>query len=131
MARYCALVEYDGTNFYGFQRQRAEFKTIQGELERALSHLTRNPVFITGAGRTDTGVHAAGQVVSFTIEWRHSDSALKRALNANLPEEIVVLHAGEVSQEFHPRYDARRREYQYYVYNGPSEALCVADIVGM
>ena len=117
MARYCALIEYDGTSFYGFQRQRAEFTTIQGELERVLSQLAREPVALTGAGRTDTGVHALGQVISFTIEWRHGVSALKRALNANLPETIAVLHVSEASQVFHPRYDARRRAYRYYVYN--------------
>lgn len=117
MARYRALIEYDGSGFYGFQRQRAEFITIQGELERALSQLTREPVVVTGAGRTDTGVHALGQVISFTIEWRHGVSALQRAINANLPEAIVALSVAEVSSTFHPRFDAKCREYNYYVYN--------------
>ena len=122
MARYCALIEYDGTNFYGFQRQSAEFVTIQGEIERVISQLTCDSVVITGAGRTDSGVHASGQVISFTIEWRHGVTALKRALNANLPEEIAVLHIREVSQTFHPRFDARRRAYQYFVYNKPERS---------
>ena len=82
--RFRALVEYDGSDYFGFQRQRIEEPTIQGELERVLSDLTRNPVTITGAGRTDSGVHATGQVVSFTIAWQHSTNALCNALNAKL-----------------------------------------------
>ncbi|MDX1414594.1 MAG: tRNA pseudouridine(38-40) synthase TruA [Candidatus Promineifilaceae bacterium] len=117
MARYRALVEYDGTGFYGFQRQRAEFVTVQGVLERALGELVRDPVVVTGAGRTDTGVHATGQVISFTIEWRHGVGALCRALNANLPNTIAVRHVDEVALSFHPRFDARRREYKYYIFN--------------
>ena len=119
MTRYRALIEYDGTNFYGFQRQREGFPTIQGELESALSQLARKPVMITGAGRTDSGVHALGQVVSFTIEWRHTVAALNRALNANLPSDITALDVEETSPDFHPRYDARRRAYRYLIYNAP------------
>jgi tRNA pseudouridine38-40 synthase len=119
MTRYRALIEYDGTNYYGFQRQREEFPTIQGELESVLSQLVRKPVMITGAGRTDTGVHALGQVVSFTIEWRHDVAALSRALNAKLPGDIAALTVAETSPTFHPRYDARRRAYRYLIYNVP------------
>ncbi len=119
MTRYRALIEYDGTNYCGFQRQRDGIPTIQGELESALEQLVRKPVTITGAGRTDTGVHALGQVVSFTIEWRHGVAALNRALNANLPGDIAVRTVAESSPNFHPRYDARRRAYCYLVYNEP------------
>ena len=119
MTRYRALIEYDGTDYYGFQRQREEFPTIQGELESALSQLVRKPVMITGAGRTDSGVHALGQVVSFTIEWRHGVAALNRALNAKLPGDIAALTVAETSPTFHPRYDARRRAYRYIIYNVP------------
>ena len=119
MTRYRALIEYDGTNYYGFQRQREEFPTIQGELEDVLSQLAHKPVVITGAGRTDSGVHALGQVVSFTIEWRHGVAALNRAFNANLPGDIAALTVEETSPAFHPRYDARRRAYRYLVYNRP------------
>lgn len=122
MMRYRALIEYDGTNYYGFQRQRAEFPTIQSQLESALSQLVREPVSITGAGRTDTGVHALGQVVSFTIEWRHGVNALRRALNANLPGDIALLAVEETSLTFHPRYDARRRAYRYLIYNAPTRS---------
>jgi tRNA pseudouridine38-40 synthase len=119
MTRYRALIEYDGTNYYGFQRQREGFPTIQGQLESVLSQLVRKPVSITGAGRTDSGVHALGQVVSFTIEWRHGVGALQRALNANLPGDIAAQSVEETSSTFHPRYDARRRAYRYLIYNAP------------
>ena len=117
--RYRALIEYDGTAYYGFQRQREAFPTIQGELERVLGNLTAEPVSVTGAGRTDSGVHATGQVISFALEWRHSPVALQRALNANLPDDIVILQLQETSATFHPRYDARRRGYCYHIYNAP------------
>ena len=119
MMRYGALIEYDGTNYYGFQRQREEFPTIQGQLERVISQLVGEPVGVTGAGRTDSGVHAIGQVVSFTIEWRHGVEALTRALNANLPGDIVVRGLEEKSLTFHPRFDARRRAYRYLIFNAP------------
>ena len=119
MTRYRAQVEYDGTNYCGFQRQRDGFSTIQGELERVLANLAQSPVSVTGAGRTDSGVHALGQVVSFTIEWRHGASALQRAVNANLPEDIAVNNLEETADSFHPRFDARRRSYLYRVYNEP------------
>ena len=119
VTRYRAQVEYDGTNYYGFQRQRDGFSTIQGELESVLTNLAQHPVFITGAGRTDSGVHALGQVISFTIEWRHGEGALQRAMNANLPEDIAVKCLEETAETFHPRFDARRRGYLYHVYNRP------------
>lgn len=117
MTRYRARVEYDGTDFLGFQRQRTGTRTVQGELEQVLSQLARQPVMVTGAGRTDTGVHALGQVISFTIEWRHGEDALQRALNANLPRDIAVRSLEETADSFHPRYDALRRSYLYKVYN--------------
>ncbi len=117
--KYRARIEYDGTAYYGFQRQRDEYPTIQGELEQALSHLAQQPVTVIGAGRTDSGVHALGQVISFTIDWRHGVDALQRALNANLPEDIVVLQLETATAAFHPRFDARRRAYVYHIYNAP------------
>jgi tRNA pseudouridine38-40 synthase len=117
--KYRALVEYDGTAYYGFQRQREEFVTIQGELERVLGDLARQPVTVIGSGRTDSGVHATGQVISFTISWKHGVNALRRALNANLPEDIVILQLETAASDFHPRFDARRRAYLYQIYNSP------------
>lgn len=117
--RFRARVEYDGTDYCGFQRQRAGIRTIQGELERVITELARQPATVTGAGRTDSGVHASGQIVSFTMEWRHEAGALQRAMNANLPEDIAVLDLAVTDASFHPRFDARRRSYAYNIYNQP------------
>ncbi len=114
---YRATVQYDGTAYYGFQRQRHGVPSIQAELEQALSRLAHRPIRVLGAGRTDTGVHALGQVIAFTIEWpeRHGTAALQRALNANLPSDIAVADVMEVAPGFHPRFDARRRGYEYRI----------------
>jgi tRNA pseudouridine38-40 synthase len=117
LPRYRALIAYDGTDYFGFQRQRDEQPTIQGELERALATLTNSAVSVTGSGRTDRGVHATGQVVSFQILWKHGKESLQHALNANLPSDIAVIQLDEVHEEFHPRFDAQRRAYQYFIYN--------------
>lgn len=117
--RYKALIEYDGTDYFGFQRQIKSQPTIQSEIEQALTDLTRFPVTLTGSGRTDRGVHATGQVVSFDIDWRHSSSALQRALNVKLPKDIVFLQIKEAPPTFHPRFDAKRREYAYQVIIDP------------
>lgn len=118
MARYRATVEYDGTAYCGFQRQRGQ-PSIQQTLEEAISTVSQQPATVTGAGRTDSGVHAAGQVISFEIDWRHGEAALQRALNANLPADIAVLTLTEAEPSFHPRYWARRRAYRYTIYNAP------------
>ena len=117
--RYRATIEYDGAGYSGFQRQTPEQPTVQSELERALQVVADRPVPVTGAGRTDSGVHACGQVISFDLAWSHGVEALQRALNANLPPAIVLLDVSEAAPDFHPRFDARRRSYVYYVYNAP------------
>ena len=117
MPQFAALVEYDGTAYFGFQRQRDGQPTIQSKLERALAHVTQQLTTITGAGRTDRGVHAQGQVISFSVDWQHSPHDLQNALNANLPEDIVILQLNQVPASFHPRFDARRRAYRYHIYN--------------
>lgn len=117
--RYQALIEYDGTGYFGFQRQRKDHPTIQGELEKAIGVLTRQPISVTGAGRTDSGVHALGQVVCFDADWKHGAGALQRAINANLPADIAVLRLEETDAAFHPRFDACRRTYAYHIYNAP------------
>lgn len=115
MKRFCATVEYDGTEFFGFQRQRAEFRTVQGALEQACQKITQKETVVLGSGRTDSGVHATGQVVAFDLEWSHGELKLLKALNANLPPDVSIIHVSEVSTKFHPRFDAKRRSYQYYV----------------
>jgi len=117
LARFRALIEYDGTNYFGFQRQKADQPTIQSALEQAISQIVRSPVVVSGSGRTDSGVHATGQVISFDSEWRHSVTDLQKALNANLPADIAILQLGIAEPTFHPRFDARRRAYEYNIYN--------------
>jgi tRNA pseudouridine38-40 synthase len=120
LQRYRATIEYDGTDYRGFQRQR-QGPTIQAALEQALASLARRSVRVIGAGRTDSGVHALGQVISFDLNWpaKHGSAALQRALNANLPEDIVVLQLTEAQPGFHPRFDARQRTYRYLICNVP------------
>mgnify|MGYP000210642379 CR=1 FL=1 len=117
--RYRATVAYDGTGYYGFQRQANAAPTIQGTLEAALSRISGRQVGVVGAGRTDAGVHAVGQVIAFDLEWRHSVVDLRNALNANLPDDIAVLAVQEAAPDFHPRYAALKRSYLYRLYVAP------------
>ena len=118
MPTYAALIAYDGTEYHGFQRQVESQPTVQSTIEESLSRLAPQPVTLLGSGRTDSGVHAVGQVISFSLAWRHSSEDLHRALNANLPEDIAILQLRQVSSSFHPRFDAQRRAYEYTVYDG-------------
>ena len=114
--RLMAVVEYDGTDYLGFQVQ-ARGRTVQGEIERALRAVTQEEIRIIGAGRTDAGVHARGQVIAFNTAWRHSIEELQHALNAVLPKDIAVRELRPVAKGFHPRFDAVSREYRYTVLN--------------
>lgn len=115
---YKAIIAYDGTDFLGFQIQ-AQGRTVQGELEKVLNKITGSPTRISGAGRTDSGVHATGQVVSFKSGWRHSPEALQNALNATLPPDILIGSLTITNSEFHPRFSARSRQYRYTILNQP------------
>ncbi len=115
MARYQLTLSYDGTDFFGSQRQ-AKRRTVQGELENALRTLGWTERSILISGRTDTGVHATGQVVAFDLDWSHSDSDLIRALNASLPADMAVRDARVVDAKFHPRFDATSRRYRYKLF---------------
>ena len=118
MAPYQITIAYDGTEFCGFQRQIAD-RTVQGELEIVLRRLGWSESSILSAGRTDSGVHASGQVVSFNMEWGHSRQKLLDALNGLLPHDISVKELSIAPQGFHPRFDARARRYRYQVYFNP------------
>ena len=121
--RFRATVEYDGTEFAGFQLQKGA-RTVQGELEAALSRLSggdRQPV--VGAGRTDAGVHAEGQVIAFTYPGSLSVEALTDALNGTLPPDVAVRDLRRAPAGFNPRYAARYREYRYSIWNGPRSPL--------
>jgi tRNA pseudouridine38-40 synthase len=123
MSRYRARVEYDGTDFAGFQVQPGK-RTVQGTLEAALARLSDGEERrVSGAGRTDAGVHATGQVVAFTYEGRLSVDGLGRALDALLPPDLSIREVVIVPAGFEPRYAARYREYRYTVWNGPRSPL--------
>lgn len=117
--RYRAIIAYDGTGYHGFQRQANASPTIQGALESALEAIARQAVNVIGAGRTDAGVHATGQVIAFDLAWRHPPEDLKNAFNATLPEDIVVRRLCEAEAGFHPRFDARSRTYRYRLWQAP------------
>jgi tRNA pseudouridine38-40 synthase len=121
MARYQVILAYDGTRYHGFQRQKQFAKkagalTIQGVLEDALHQLGWQGSSILAAGRTDAGVHALGQVISFDLIWKHGIQDLQAALNANLPQDVVARYVKEVHTSFHPRYDALTRCYRYHIF---------------
>jgi tRNA pseudouridine38-40 synthase len=121
--RYAARVEYDGTDFAGFQVQPGS-RTVQGELEAALARLSGGSrVRVVAAGRTDAGVHAEGQVIAFTYPGRLPASRLARALDALLPSDIGLRGLRRVPAGFSPRRAARYREYRYTVWNGPRSPL--------
>ena len=112
--RIALVLEYDGTEYRGFQRQTRS-RTIQGELERALEGLTGGVTRTQGAGRTDAGAHAKGQVAAFTTTVPYPLETLKRALNATLPFDIRVRAAREVELRFDPRRHALSRVYRYLI----------------
>ena len=115
MARYQVILAYDGTGFVGSQRQ-AKSRTVQGDLEKALRKLGWSDRSALLAGRTDTGVHAAGQVASFDLDWGHTNGDLLRALNANMPADVAARDVRIAPPNFHPRFDATSRRYLYRLF---------------
>ncbi|HZZ07827.1 MAG TPA: tRNA pseudouridine(38-40) synthase TruA [Candidatus Binataceae bacterium] len=111
-------LEYDGTNYSGWQMQSGQ-DSIQARLEEALARILGTPVRVRGAGRTDAGVHARGQVAAARLPRAFDPAELARALNAILPADIVVLEAAAADEAFDPRRDARLRIYEYRVLNQP------------
>jgi tRNA pseudouridine38-40 synthase len=118
MARYQLTLAYDGTDFFGSQRQASK-RTVQGELEKALYKLGWTGRSVLLSGRTDTGVHAAGQIAAVDLDWSHTDEELVRALNAALPGDMAVHKACIVNAAFHPRFDATSRCYRYRLFCQP------------
>lgn len=115
--RLALLLEYEGTGFGGSQYQK-NAESIQDALERALRSLTGEPIRVALAGRTDAGVHARGQVATFTSDRRHGPDVFVRALNHHLPEQIAVRMVREVALTFDPRRQAVSRWYRYTIHNG-------------
>jgi tRNA pseudouridine38-40 synthase len=118
LAHYKIILAYNGSAFAGFQRQ-VEARTVQAEFEEALRKIGWESTHILGAGRTDAGVHARGQVVSFQLDWKHTPEDLANALNYYLPRDMAVNAVSEVAADFHPRYDARSRRYCYRIFCQP------------
>jgi tRNA pseudouridine38-40 synthase len=115
---YRLVVEYDGSGFHGLQYQPT-LRTVAGELEAGLSRLFAGPVKVTAAGRTDAGVHATGQVVSFVATRTFPHERLVLAINGNTPADLVVRDAHVVEERFSARFDARERVYDYLILNRP------------
>jgi len=121
--RYRATVEYDGTEFAGFQVNPGK-RTVQGVLEDTLARLGDGVVRrVDGAGRTDAGVHATGQVIAFSYGGRLTATELGAALEASLPRDVAIRDVRRAPDGFNPRYAARYREYRYTVWNGPPSPL--------
>lgn len=114
MKRYAAILAYDGSDYQGFQRQPLPTPTIQAAVEAAVMAITKQSTTVVGAGRTDTGVHALGQVIAFDVDWNHSEDQLLSAINSQLPLDIALQRLWQ-QDDFHPRYDARWRQYAYRI----------------
>jgi len=121
MTKFKAVVEYDGTNYHGWQLQK-DLPTIQGSIELALDRILGTPTRVYGAGRTDAGVHAIGQVAHFSAAWSHSAEELRKGCNALLPEDIVVRSLEPAPGDFHARHSARYKTYVYQILNRPIRA---------
>lgn len=120
MFEYKLTLAYDGAKYKGWQRLGNTDKTIQGKIESVLSRLLEREIEITGASRTDAGVHAHGQVASFSLDEVLDCEALLEALNRYLPEDIQVLSFEEAPERFHSRYNAKGKVYLYQLWNNPS-----------
>jgi tRNA pseudouridine38-40 synthase len=117
MRRIKILVSYDGTDYHGWQVQPG-LPTIQGALEHAISAIEGRAVQVAGSGRTDAGVHALAQVAAFSIENPIPVDNLRRAVNRLLPRDIRVLSVEEAALDFHPRFQAKRKTYEYRIFRG-------------
>ena len=122
-------VEYNGTNFHGWQLQEEGVRTVQGEIERALSIVANHPVRVFCAGRTDAGVHAIEQVIHFETDAVRSDKSWVFGCNVNLPHDVNVLWVKKVSDDFHARFDAVARSYEYRILNTEVRSSLNSDFV--
>jgi tRNA pseudouridine38-40 synthase len=118
MSKLACCVEYDGTDYHGFQRQsETHGPTIQGTLEAVIARISGSMSVVYGAGRTDAGVHASGQVIHFSSASHLTPAVWLKALNALLPASVAVRWVREVPESFHARYSATRRSYRYTIWN--------------
>ena len=124
------LIEYDGANFFGFQKQGIAFRTIQFELEQALSKFANHKIEVITSGRTDTGVHATHQVISFTTTAKRELYSWIRGINALIPKDIAIRDAVYVDSNFNARFSAFSRTYHYYLLVDPVRPSILRSKVG-
>ena len=120
--RYKVVISYDGVNFNGFQRQK-DYRSVEAEIETVLERMNKKSVRIIGAGRTDKGVHAFGQVFHFDCDLDISEVGLKKGMNALLPQDIYVKTVEKVGENFHARYSAKSKMYRYKINMGEYNPL--------
>ena len=116
---YKIIIEYDGTRYFGWEKQNKTDLTIQGKLESVLTQLQNEMVEIIGAGRTDAGVHARGMTANFTLSEYRNPKEIRDYCNKYLPDDICITEVHEVSERFHSRYNAIGKTYCYTCYTGP------------
>ena len=118
------IIEYDGSSYHGWQKQKND-RTIQGEIEKALTTMTGKKIVLTGSGRTDAGVHAYGQAANFICDTELSCKVFQKGLNSLLPKDIVIKECCQADEKFHARYDAKSKTYNYRILNRPiPAAIC-------
>ncbi|MGL5717568.1 MAG: tRNA pseudouridine(38-40) synthase TruA [Paraclostridium sp.] len=120
-------IQYNGKNYCGWQKQNNS-PGIQGTIEKAVFDITAEEVKITGSGRTDSGVHALGQVANFMTDSKIPVDRIPNALNAKLPKDISIIKAEEMNEDFHSRYSAKKKRYRYQIYNSPYRSPIYSDI---
>ncbi|MGD9138866.1 MAG: tRNA pseudouridine(38-40) synthase TruA [Desulfobacterales bacterium] len=118
MKNFKLIIEYDGTHYHGWQRQKKD-ATIQGEIEDAIRTMTHTRVTLYGSGRTDAGVHARGQTANFHCDTDLKPEVIQRGLNSLLPDDIVIKQCDQVEDAFHARYSAKSKIYDYTIANHP------------
>lgn len=123
-------IEYNGTDLSGWQYQPGPYgRTVQGDIEKALKIIFKENIRVQGSGRTDAGVHAAGQVANFKIDSKMKPEEIVRALNGNLRDDITILSAEDVSEKFHSQYSAKRKTYRYTILNRATRPALEKDFV--
>ncbi len=122
------IIEYNGTNLSGWQIQ-PDKRTVQGDIEHALKIIFKKNIPLYGSGRTDAGVHALGQVANFKIDSLMKTKQIVRALNGNLKDDITILNAKEVADNFHSRFSAKQKTYCYTILNRPTRSTIKKDFV--
>lgn len=120
--RFLACVQYDGSNFFGFQRLNNE-RSVQKELEKILTKINKNEVTLKGAGRTDRGVHARSQMCHFDLDIKINESGLKKAMNSLLPNDIYINFIKKVDNNFHARFLVTKKIYSYHINMGEYNAI--------